>query len=53
MSEQTNIKRFKVSESWKDYEVLLEVNLDVLTTDRAAASHAGDLCKCPQKVVIA
>ncbi|NBA97946.1 DUF2528 family protein [Pseudomonas sp. R5(2019)] len=36
MSEQTNIKRFKVSESWKDYEVLLEVNLDVLTPDRAA-----------------
>lgn len=36
MSEQTNIKRFKVSESWKDYEVLLEVNLDVLTSDRAA-----------------
>lgn len=36
MSEHTNIKRFKVSESWKDYEVLLEVNLDVLTPDRAA-----------------
>lgn len=32
----TNIKRFKVSESWKDFEVLLEVNLDVLTPDRAA-----------------
>ena len=36
MSEHTNIKRFKVSESWEDYEVLLEVNLDVLTPDRAA-----------------
>ncbi|CAI8763650.1 DUF2528 family protein [Pseudomonas sp. IT-P44] len=35
MSEQTNIKRFKVSESWKDFEVLLEVNLDVLTSERA------------------
>lgn len=31
-----NIKRFKVKDSWKDYEVLLEVNLDRLTPDRAA-----------------
>lgn len=36
MSEQTNLKRYKVKDSWKDYEVLLEVNLDVLTLDRAA-----------------
>ncbi len=36
MSEQTKIKHFKVCESWKDYEVLLEVNLDVLTPARAA-----------------
>ena len=35
MSEQTNLKRYKVKDSWKDYEVLLEVNLDVLTLDRA------------------
>ncbi|MFJ7315076.1 DUF2528 family protein [Pseudomonas sp. NPDC098747] len=31
-----NLKRYRVSESWKDYEVLLEVNFDVLTPDRAA-----------------
>ncbi|UVM06394.1 DUF2528 family protein [Pseudomonas laurylsulfatiphila] len=32
----TNLKRYRVAESWKDYEVLLEVNLDVLTSERAA-----------------
>jgi len=31
-----NLKRYRVAESWKDYEVLLEVNLDVLTQERAA-----------------
>lgn len=35
MSEQTNIKRFKVKDTWKDYEVTLEVNLDRLTAERA------------------
>lgn len=35
MSEQTNLKRYKVKDSWKDYEVTLEVNLDRLTTERA------------------
>jgi len=30
-----NLKRYRVAESWKDYEVLLEVNLDVLTSERA------------------
>lgn len=31
-----NIKRYVVKESWKDYEVTLEVNHDILTTERAA-----------------
>jgi hypothetical protein len=31
-----NLKRYRVAESWKDFEVLLEVNLDVLTQERAA-----------------
>ncbi|MGH8385513.1 MAG: DUF2528 family protein [Pseudomonas sp.] len=31
-----NLKRYRVAESWKDYEVTLEVNLDVLTQERAA-----------------
>ncbi|MFB4400925.1 DUF2528 family protein [Pseudomonas inefficax] len=35
MTRSLNIKRFKVKDSWKDYEVLLEVNLDRLTPDRA------------------
>jgi hypothetical protein len=35
MSEQTNIKRYKVKDTWKDYEVTLEVDLDRLTTERA------------------
>ena len=30
-----NIKRFKVKDTWKDYEVTLEVNLDRLTPERA------------------
>jgi hypothetical protein len=36
MSEQSNIKRYKVKETWKDYEVTLEVNHAVLTVERAA-----------------
>lgn len=35
MSEQTNIKRYKVKDTWKDYEVTLEVNLERLTAERA------------------
>lgn len=35
MSEQINLKRYKVKDSWKDYEVTLEVNLDRLTPERA------------------
>lgn len=31
-----NLKRYRVAESWKDYQVTLEVNLDVLTLERAA-----------------
>lgn len=31
----TNIKRYTVSESWKDYSVTLEVNHDILTAERA------------------
>lgn len=31
-----NLKRYRVAESWKDYEVTFEVNLDVLTQERAA-----------------
>jgi hypothetical protein len=30
-----NIKRYTVKEDWKDYSVTLEVDLDVLTEDRA------------------
>lgn len=35
MTTPTNIKRFKVKDTWKDYEVTLEVDLDRLTTERA------------------
>lgn len=35
MSEQTNLKRYKVKDTWKDYEVTLEVNLERLTEERA------------------
>lgn len=35
MTTPANIKRFKVKDTWKDYEVLLEVNLDRLTPKRA------------------
>lgn len=35
MPEQTNIKRFKVKDTWKDFEVVLEVDLDRLTAERA------------------
>lgn len=35
MSEQTSIKRYKVKETWKDYEVTLEVDHAVLTIERA------------------
>jgi hypothetical protein len=35
MSEQANIKRYKVKETWKDYEVTLEVNHAALTVERA------------------
>lgn len=31
-----NLKRYRVAESWKDYQVTLEVDLDVLTQERAA-----------------
>lgn len=31
-----NIKRFTVKDSWKEYEVTLEVDLNRLTTERAA-----------------
>lgn len=34
-ADKPEIKRFKVKDSWKDYEVTLEVNLDRLTTERA------------------
>lgn len=30
-----NIKRFKIKDTWKDFEVTLEVNLDRLTAERA------------------
>lgn len=30
-----NIKRFKVKDTWKDFEVVLEVDLDRLTAERA------------------
>ena len=35
MSEQTNLKPYKVKDTWKDYEVTLEVNLERLTEERA------------------
>lgn len=35
MTTPANIKRFKVKDAWKDYEVTLEVNLDRLTPERA------------------
>jgi hypothetical protein len=35
MPEQTNIKRYKVKDTWKDHEVTLEVNHTVLTQERA------------------
>lgn len=35
MTTPTNIKRFKVKDTWKDFEVVLEVDLDRLTTERA------------------
>lgn len=35
MSEQNNIKRYKVKNTWKDYEVTLQVDLDRLTSERA------------------
>ncbi|MDH2080346.1 DUF2528 family protein [Pseudomonas atacamensis] len=35
MSEQINVKRYKVKDTWKDYEVTLEVNLGRLTEERA------------------
>lgn len=53
-----NIKRFIVKDGWKDYEVTLEVNLDILTAERATlinkfwtehaerlAEHDGDVVK--------
>jgi hypothetical protein len=36
MSEQNSIKRYKVKDTWKDYEVTLQVDLDRLTSERAA-----------------
>lgn len=35
MTTPTNIKRFKIKDTWKDYEVTLEVNLDRLNAERA------------------
>jgi hypothetical protein len=35
MTTPANIKRFKVKDTWKDFEVTLEVNLDRLTAERA------------------
>lgn len=35
-----NIKRFKVKDTWKDYEVTLEVDLARLTVERADAINA-------------
>ncbi|EPV8688061.1 DUF2528 family protein [Pseudomonas aeruginosa] len=35
MTSPANIKRFKVKDAWKDFEVVLEVDLDRLTTERA------------------
>lgn len=35
MTTPTNIKRFTVKDTWKDYEVTLEVDLDRLTSERA------------------
>lgn len=32
----TNIKRFQVKDDWKDYEVVLEVDMDILTEEKAA-----------------
>lgn len=34
-STSSNIKRFRIKDTWKDYEVTLEVNLDRLTAERA------------------
>lgn len=31
----TNIKRFRVKDDWKDYEVVLEVDMDILTEEKA------------------
>ncbi|SMD00812.1 DUF2528 family protein [Pseudomonas sp. URIL14HWK12:I5] len=36
MTLSLNIKKFKVKDTWKDYEVTLEVDLNRLTTSRAA-----------------
>lgn len=35
MSLSLNIKRFKVKDTWKDYEVTLDVDLNRLTAERA------------------
>lgn len=35
MTTSANIKRFKIKDTWKDFEVTLEVNLDRLTAERA------------------
>ncbi|MDF3935329.1 DUF2528 family protein [Pseudomonas citronellolis] len=58
MAMPSNIKRFIVRDAWKDYEVTLEVNLDILTVERATmintfwtehadrlAEHDGDVVK--------
>lgn len=36
MTLSLNIKKFKVKDTWKDYEVTLEVDLNRLTAERAA-----------------
>lgn len=35
MSEHSNVKRYKVKEVWKDYEVTLEVDHNTLNVERA------------------
>lgn len=35
MTTPANIKRFKVKDTWKDFEVILEVDLNRLTVERA------------------
>lgn len=36
----TNIKRFLVKHNWKDYQVILEVDMDILTEETATLINA-------------